>query len=40
MARLQKLDDDMAKDHDAVGKLDHSLAVLWMLVMTNALSIK
>ena len=40
MARLQKLDDDMAKDHDAVGKLDHSLAFLSTLVTANALSIK
>jgi len=40
MAHLQKLDDDMAKDRDAVGKLDHSLAFLSTLVMANALSIK
>jgi len=40
MARLQKLDDDMAKDYDAVGKLDHSLAFLSTLVTANALSIK
>ena len=40
LTRLQKLDDDMAYDHEAVVKVDHSLEFLKTLVTANALSIQ